>query len=84
MSIRFSVYERQLATMREQVTQVDDLKAEVAELRERLGQNSSNSSKPPSSDSPSYKPAPKREPKGRKRGGQPSHQGSARRRKPPG
>jgi regulator of replication initiation timing len=54
MSIRFSAYEKQLASLREQVTEVDDLKAEIAELRERLGQNSSNSSKPPSSDPPSY------------------------------
>ena len=77
MGIRFSAYEKQLASLREQVTQVDDLKAEVAELRERLGQNSSNSSKPPSSDPPSYKPQPRREPKGRKRGGQPGHQGRA-------
>jgi transposase len=79
MSIRFAAYEKQLANLREQVTEVDDLKAEVAELRERLGQNSSNSSKPPSSDPPSYKSQPRREPKGRKRGGQPGHQGSARR-----
>jgi transposase len=57
---------------------VDDLKAEIAELRERLGQNSSNSSKPPSSDPPSYKSKPEREPKSRKRGGQPGHQGSTR------
>lgn len=79
MGLRFSAYEPQLASLREQVTQVADLKAEVAELRECLGRNSSNSSKPPSSDPPSYKPAPKREPQGRKRGGQPGHQGSARR-----
>jgi transposase len=79
MSIRFTAYEKQTASLREQVSTVDDLKAEIAELRERLGQNSSNSSKPPSSDPPSYKPHPRREPKGRKRGGQPGHQGSARR-----
>src|SRR5215211_3209258 len=79
MGIRFSAYEKQLAVLREQAATVDDLKAEIAELRERLGQNSSNSSKPPSSDPPSYKPQPRRETKGRKRGGQPGHQGSARR-----
>ena len=79
MGIRFTAYERQLASLREQVTQVDDLKAEIAELRERLGQNSSNSSKPPSSDPPSYKSKPRPEPKGRKRGGQPGHQGNTRR-----
>lgn len=78
MSIRFSAYEKQLASLREQVAEVDDLKAEVAELRERLSQNSSNSSKPPSSDPPSYKPSPRRAPKGRTRGGQPGHQGNTR------
>jgi hypothetical protein len=80
MGIRFSAYEKQLASLREQATQVDDLKAEVAELRERLGQNSSNSSKPPSSDPPSYKRKSPPESRGRKRGGQPGHQGSARKR----
>ena len=79
MGIRYTAYEKQLATLREQISTVDDLKAEIAELRERIGQNSSNSSRPPSSDPPSYKPQPRRGPKGRKRGGQPGHQGSARR-----
>jgi hypothetical protein len=37
---------------------VTELRAEVAELRRQLGQNSRNSSKPPSSDSPFVKPAP--------------------------
>jgi transposase len=78
MTIRFTAYEKQLASLREQVAEVDDLKAEIAELRERLGQNSSNSSRPPSSDPPSYNPKPPRESKGRKRGGQPGHQGHAR------
>ena len=35
--------------------EIDDLKAHLDELRERLGQNSNNSSKPPSSDPP-YSP----------------------------
>src|SRR5829696_8252223 len=78
MGIRFSAYEQQLAALRDEASTVDDLQAEIAELRERLGQNSSNSSRPPSSDPPSYKPKPPREPKGRKRGGQPGHQGSTR------
>jgi transposase len=78
LEIRHSAYEKQLASLREQVATVDDLKAEINELRERLGQNSSNTSKPPSSDPPSYKPKPPSESKGRKRGGQPGHQGHAR------
>src|SRR4051812_8454839 len=48
--LRFVAYEKQLASLRDEVATVDDLKAEIAELRERLGQNSFNSSKPPSSD----------------------------------
>ena len=35
------------------------LEAENAELKRRLGMDSTNSSKPPSSDSPFTKPAPK-------------------------
>ena len=35
------------------------LRAEVDELKRQLGQNSQNSSKPPSTDSPFDKPVPK-------------------------
>jgi transposase len=54
------------------------LEAENVELKRRLGMNSSNSSKPPSSDSPFSKPAPRslRGKSGRKPGGQPGHPGS--------
>src|SRR6059058_455145 len=57
---------------------VEALRAEVAELTRKLVQNSRNSSKPPSSDSPFDKPAPKslRGKSGRKPGGQPGHPGS--------
>jgi transposase len=57
---------------------LDTLEAENAELRRQLGQNSRNSSKPPSSDSPFVKAAPKslRGKSGRKPGGQPGHPGS--------
>jgi transposase len=51
--------------------------ARIAELEERVRSNSTNSSKPPSSDPPSMKRAiPK--PKGRKPGGQPGHSGHQR------
>jgi transposase len=61
---------------------VEELAAENAELRRRLGQNSSNSSRPPSSDAPwSKKPARKRSSRtrsGRKPGKQPGASSSSR------
>jgi len=63
------------------------LQAEVSELRTRLGQDSSNSSRPPSSDLPQAaakaKAQRKRAPTGRKRGGQPGHPGRFRALLPP-
>src|SRR3954454_18728965 len=53
--------------------QIDALRPEVAALRDRLNRDSSNSSKPPSSDPPHVKPAPPRTPSGKRRGGQPGH-----------
>src|ERR671938_1602688 len=54
------------------------LQARVRELEARLGQNSSNSSRPPSSDPPQTPARPKAPPSGRKRGGQPGHRGTYR------
>lgn len=55
------------------------LRAENEELRRRLGQNSSNSSKPPSGDSPADRGARLIKPgSGKKPGGQPGHKGSRR------
>ena len=59
------------------------LRAEVAELKARLGQNSTNSSRPPSSNSPGAVPPRTREPSGRRRGGQPGHKKHERRLLPP-
>ena len=57
-----------------------ELRTENEDLRKRLGQNSSNSSKPPSSDSPGDRAARGgKPPTGKKRGGQPGHKGSERR-----
>ena len=49
------------------------LQARTQELEARLGQNSTNSSRPPSSDPPSVPPARPAPPSGRRRGGQPGH-----------
>jgi transposase len=49
------------------------LETRIADLEARLNQNSTNSSKPPSSDPPYSKPAPRRKPSGKRKGGQPGH-----------
>jgi transposase len=49
------------------------LEARLADLEARFDQNSTNSSKPPSSDGPHVKPAPPKTPSGKRRGGQPGH-----------
>jgi transposase len=60
------------------------LRARVAELEHKLGENSSNSGKPPSSDPPSARAArPKDAPSGRRPGGQPGHKGKRREQLPP-
>lgn len=71
-------YEELVAENAQLRVMVEGLRAQVAELTARLGQTSRNSSKPPSSDSPFAKPAPKslRGKSGRKLGGQPGHPGS--------
>src|SRR5205085_7437997 len=52
---------------------VKQLEAENRDLKARLGLNSSNSSKPPSTDPPHRKRKPPVPKSGRKRGGQPGH-----------
>ena len=52
---------------------IEKLEAENRDLRARLGLNSSNSSKPPSTDPPGRKRKPPEPASGRKRGGQPGH-----------
>jgi transposase len=58
--------------------QVAALQAQVTQLQERLGQNSQNSSRPPSSDAPDAPRRSKRAPSGRKPGGQKGHTGHGR------
>jgi transposase len=56
--------------------QLSALATELASLREKVGRSSRNSSKPPSSDGPGFKPPERRKGSGRKRGGQPGHPGA--------
>ena len=56
--------------------QLTALATELAELRERIGRSSRNSSKPPSSDGPGFRPPERRKGSGRKRGAQPGHPGA--------
>ena len=52
---------------------VQALQQQVVDLRQRLNQNSTNSSRPPSSDPPHVKRRPPTPATGRRRGGQPGH-----------
>ena len=58
---------------------LEQLQRRVEELEGQLKKNSRNSSKPPSSDGLSKKPAQPRRPGGRPSGGQPGHPGQTRR-----
>lgn len=62
-----------------QSAKIAALEAENTDLRRRLGENSSNSNKPPSSDSPADRRARRKDaPSGRSRGGQRGHKGHKR------
>src|SRR3990170_485071 len=62
---------------------ITELEQRVRELEAQLKQNSSNSSRPPSSDPPQALQRPSKPPTGRMPGGQPGHPGHARTRLPP-
>lgn len=66
-----------LAVLAEVRVALTAAQARIADLEAQLKQNSKNSSRPPSSDSPFVKPEPKslRGKSGRKPGGQPGHRG---------
>jgi Family of unknown function (DUF6444) len=70
LEIRFSAYEQKLTALEAKDAEIESLKTEVAALRERLGQNSSNSSLPPSSDPPQASRRSRREGSGKKQGAQ--------------
>jgi transposase len=62
-----------VALIQWQAEQIARLTARVAELEAKLGRDSTNSSKPPSTSHPHDKPLPSKPKSGRKRGGQPGH-----------
>jgi transposase len=82
LEIRFSAYEQKLAALEAKEAEIESLRTEVAALRERLGQNSSNSSRPPSSDPSQASRRSRREPSGKKQGAQVGHRGTGRSLKP--
>jgi len=69
----------QLATVTAELTAVTAeltaARAEIVELRAKVGKNSQNSSKPPSTDLPGSRPPKGKRGKRRKRGAQPGHLG---------
>jgi len=72
--------DRQLEKRDQQIDELltvgENLRQQIHELQARLGQNSRNSSKPPSSDPPETPARETRKKSDRKRGGQPGHDGT--------
>lgn len=82
LEIRFAAYDKKLAALEAKDSEIESLKTEVSALRERLGQNSTNSSRPPSSDPPQASRRSRPESSGKKQGAQVGHQGAGRSLKP--
>lgn len=81
-----AVAAEQAKALAEKDAQIARLEQQVRELLERLNRNSSNSSKPPSSDPPNVRAerqAKARGKSGKKPGGQPGHKGTQRALLPP-
>ena len=70
--LRFARLEERLGEL---VAENGALRERVAALEKRLGQNSRNSSLPPSQDPPSAPPRPRKPASESRRGGQPGHEG---------
>ena len=70
------IIEQQAVIIARQQEMIEELRLEVAELKEKLGKNSSNSSKPPSTDGAAKpKPSSLRKQSGKRPGGQKGHKG---------
>lgn len=68
-----ALVEQQAQRIAQQDKQIAEQGKRIAELEEKLRKDSSNSSKPPSSDALHKKTYPPKKPSGRKPGGQPGH-----------
>lgn len=71
--VYLAALEAAVSLVAELQAQVVRLQQRIAELEARLGENSQNSSRPPSSDPPGTAPRAVRAPSGRKRGAQAGH-----------
>lgn len=78
-----ALVEKLQATVNEQAKVIDRQAADIRELKRRLGEDSSNSHKPPSTDPPTRGPRQGAERGKRKPGGQPGHEGRTRELLPP-
>ena len=74
----WALIDRLFEIVHAQQVQITKLEARVEELERRLGQNSQNSSRPPSTDPLGLKRPPKKPPSGRSPGGQRGHEGHQR------
>lgn len=84
MDARDEIIAELRATVAQHQETIERLVKRVAQLEAQLGQNSSNSGKPPSSDTPEQRnKRPKPKASGKRRGGQPGHKGHRRELLPP-
>lgn len=84
---RIAAVEAENALLKARIGELEEKQERQAtrmeKLERRAGQNSQNSSCPPSSDRPSAPPPPKKPPSARKPGGQPGHEAHTRELLPP-
>src|SRR5436305_1099757 len=73
LRVRCAAYQQRVSDLETKLARTEELEAQVAELTERLNQNSRNSSRPPSTDPVAKRHKRPHESSGKKAGGQPGH-----------